>query len=378
MPVVHDAPGAGHASPPLELLEHAVTIALSPLDYPDIMSWGDALTSALCLLAEARAGAILLPGERLEWRAVTPGAAFSDPEAVATHHELTERFHAPGDVDLVTWARDDLAGDSMPRSGAPSNGTVGIRVRTQNGIVAAVCVHRDKQLGAVPAHVLAALRAIAPALRTGVAAWLGANTCRTNVVRMLDSLADPALMFDVSGTLVHANPALERLTSAPDAARLRAEAQHVAWSLGAVARRRSQTRPVGPRAAGDRSPDHQAIRRVRVGSTIVRLRGSVVGEQLLGTEPGVLVTITTEAAEPLSDDTLQAEYGLTAREVQVARLVAAGLSNNEIAERLGVRFFTARNHVERTLAKLGVASRNRVGPVLRNESPEPTNRASAA
>jgi hypothetical protein len=45
-----------------------------------------------------------------------------------------------------------------------------------------------------------------------------------------------------------------------------------------------------------------------------------------------------------------------------------------------VRFFTARNHVERTLAKLGVASRHRVGPLLRNEAPEisDSKRASAA
>ena len=67
-------------------------------------------------------------------------------------------------------------------------------------------------------------------------------------------------------------------------------------------------------------------------------------------------------------------------EIQVARLIAEGLSNNEIADRLGVRFFTARNHVERTLAKLQVASRHRVGPLLRNELATVTRsgRASAA
>ena len=80
----------------------------------------------------------------------------------------------------------------------------------------------------------------------------------------------------------------------------------------------------------------------------------------------MLVTITVAAAKPLTDDELQAEFGLTARETQVARLIDEGLSNNEIADRLGVRFFTARNHVERTLAKLGVPSRNRVGALLRN------------
>ena len=72
-----------------------------------------------------------------------------------------------------------------------------------------------------------------------------------------------------------------------------------------------------------------------------------------------------------------ADYDLTPREIQVARLIAEGLSNSEIAERLGVKFFTARNHVERTLAKLGVPSRHRVGPMLRNEGSD-AGRASAA
>jgi DNA-binding NarL/FixJ family response regulator len=113
---------------------------------------------------------------------------------------------------------------------------------------------------------------------------------------------------------------------------------------------------------------------------VYRLHGSIVGEQLFGAHPAVLVTVTIAAAEPLTDEVLHAEYGLTTRETQVARLIAEGLSNSEIATRLGVRFFTARNHVERTLAKLGVGSRHRVGPLLRNEVPGSgdTNRASAA
>ena len=113
-----------------------------------------------------------------------------------------------------------------------------------------------------------------------------------------------------------------------------------------------------------------AVRSVHIGAVVYRLRGSIVGESLLGARPAVLVTVTTASAEPLSDDALRSEYGLTTREIEVARLVATGLSNNEIAERLGVRFFTARNHVERTLAKLGLTSRHRVGPLLRNEVEE--------
>lgn len=49
--------------------------------------------------------------------------------------------------------------------------------------------------------------------------------------------------------------------------------------------------------------------------------------------------------------------GLTAREVEVLRLVAQGRSNREIAEELVIAEKTARNHVERVYAKLGVNNR---------------------
>ena len=50
-------------------------------------------------------------------------------------------------------------------------------------------------------------------------------------------------------------------------------------------------------------------------------------------------------------------FGLTARELEVLRLVAAGRTNREIAAALFVTQRTAATHVTHILAKLGVESR---------------------
>ena len=65
------------------------------------------------------------------------------------------------------------------------------------------------------------------------------------------------------------------------------------------------------------------------------------------------------------DDELQARYGLTRRQVAVARLLAEGCSNLEVAARLGVSGHTARNHTFQVMSKLGTSSRARVGAILR-------------
>ncbi|HWK90318.1 MAG TPA: response regulator [Longimicrobium sp.] len=67
---------------------------------------------------------------------------------------------------------------------------------------------------------------------------------------------------------------------------------------------------------------------------------------------------------PLEDAALRERYGLTARQVEVARLIGEGCSNAEIATRLEMSYYTARNHTEQVLAKLGVASRAAVGALL--------------
>ena len=64
-------------------------------------------------------------------------------------------------------------------------------------------------------------------------------------------------------------------------------------------------------------------------------------------------------SEPLPMSFLSAngEALLSARELDVVRCVAEGLSNREIAERLSLREHTVKNYLFRIFDKLGVSSR---------------------
>jgi DNA-binding response OmpR family regulator len=75
-------------------------------------------------------------------------------------------------------------------------------------------------------------------------------------------------------------------------------------------------------------------------------------------------TPQASAVRILTDAELRDRYALTDRQIAVARHVAEGCTNAEVAERLGLSFYTARNHAEQVMLKLGVSNRSSVGPLL--------------
>jgi DNA-binding response OmpR family regulator len=80
--------------------------------------------------------------------------------------------------------------------------------------------------------------------------------------------------------------------------------------------------------------------------------------------PAPAAALAPNAVRVLSDAELHDRFGLTDRQIAVARLVAEGCTNAEVAERLGLSFYTARNHAEQVMLKLGVSNRSSVAPLL--------------
>jgi len=64
------------------------------------------------------------------------------------------------------------------------------------------------------------------------------------------------------------------------------------------------------------------------------------------------------------------ERALTEREAQIARLVASGLSDKEIAQSLSISFTTVRTHIKRAFGKLGVDNRVKLASRLRDAGPQ--------
>ena len=89
------------------------------------------------------------------------------------------------------------------------------------------------------------------------------------------------------------------------------------------------------------------------------VRVVAAGEALLA--PGITRRLIAEFARlrPKAPDSpaLDALSALTPRETDVLRLLAEGLSNPEIAERLRVGEETVKTHVSRVLSKLGLRDR---------------------
>ena len=81
-------------------------------------------------------------------------------------------------------------------------------------------------------------------------------------------------------------------------------------------------------------------------------------------EPAPAAPVPAPDTSLLTPEQIMGACGLTLRQAEIALLIAEGRSNPEIAGRLGISRFTARNHAEQIFARLKVQSRWQVARAL--------------
>jgi DNA-binding NarL/FixJ family response regulator len=91
------------------------------------------------------------------------------------------------------------------------------------------------------------------------------------------------------------------------------------------------------------------------------IRGTVNGRTYV--DPAIAGKVLDQvSSHPIQESTLFTSK-LTEREVEVLRLIAKGLSNSDISERLYLSEGTIRNHVSAILSKLGVSDRTQAAVI---------------
>ncbi|WP_412067037.1 helix-turn-helix transcriptional regulator [Rubrivirga sp. IMCC43871] len=357
------------SSQDLARIAYTQAALLSPLAVPSAQAWGRAVTDALSALFHADAAVAVLPTRSC------PVVTRNVPNAMADVYEhflagpardgrkspdpampYVERVRRARGLGRLTFPIiDRILGGTLRDSpffnetaaamGAGHLHGLYLPRGLDDGEKAQVEVyHVDGERSPFGDAGVDVLALLAPAFEAGAGALARLDGQRA----VLDALAEPAAAFDGAGRIHHENAALGRA--------LGHDAQR-AWVLGAA---RALARDLG----ADESPSPCPFRTVETERGRYRLRGTLLPRSPFGPGPGILITVEPPA-EPWPEPTaIRARFGLTRREAEVALLLARGLTNDDVADRLCISPHTARRHTERVMAKLDVPARAQVAAAV--------------
>ena len=347
----------------LDLLTDLVGTLHAPFDYPDVDAWRHEVNHHTRLLLDAHKVVFMLPGEGH----APVYCQRLDPDGFQAYLDYYHRFDVAGAIALERGlpvsslleihGRDEFYSSEYYNDFMrvwDCNHSVGLvtPIDAEPGYAYLGVLRDGYEDPPFDARARALLGFVLPAFRAGVHTHLRLSADRSLLGSVLDASARRLLLCDSRGTAIHASAALERTLTA-DPERLAIE-RHLGELAGAVAELASGRTVIVNGALG-----RTGERVITTARGAYRLSASFAGESAPG-PAGVMVLVEPLFREPLSDIELRERYRLTAQEARVARAIAAGLRNVEVARSLAISPHTARRHTERVLDKLGVASRTQV------------------
>lgn len=167
-----------------------------------------------------------------------------------------------------------------------------------------------------------------------------------------DSIPMAVMLTDIEGVSVYENSTMRTMLTA-----------HPDGSLRAAIAKRVDAVWCSTKARGATNLAQESSLQLLHGGTY-RITSSCLWGEMPPRPCVVAVMVELVGAASLPTSTLRRRYSLTHREVEVARLLADGNTNNEIARELRISVCTARHHTENVMLKLRVSTRAKVARVL--------------
>lgn len=358
-------------------IQRAQRVLLSPLQYSDADAWHRAAAGAVQDVLQGdhayafRLGpdvhtfilheldpAFKTTSETYLAEAMNQSSATSDlPLPIRMHVRRIERgsgvYH---ERHLVT--REEVEQSPFFRNVAAPHGVqhaTGLSV-VRGATETALCVaFRDPDAPGFDVAASERLQLLVPAFEAGTRHLQRFRATRMRLRRVLDDLTDAIILFSVDGREQYRNRALRHLfASVCDAEPLRHAAAEIARAV-------TDGWPAGEWRPVQRTVHHTSGR--------FTLHGMYAGS-LFDDRTGVIVTVSSDSPFPPPLH-LQAMFGLTPREAEVALLVVQGYTDARVADELNISVHTVRRHVSAARAKLGVDSRTEMAYELAqwNQSP---------
>ena len=354
-----------------DALRAAFAVLLSPLDSIDAQTWRGEVGRTL---------SDLLGADRASFQLEMPGIPllYSEDYSQATLDAYVDYYK---EIDIGRQRRDALGAEVWNRwllHGRDLRNfweseihhdflvpnrildSMGLTVKVRGASMPATIFFHSEKPGTAEfgERGVALLSMLLPAFKAGVRDIVRYSQQRESLTSHLDELAIGIRISDFDGSTVHQNPAFTAALAA-DATpeRLEAAVAEILFTLVGLSSARSD---IGAALAGER-----ITQEIHTNTASYQVRGSFLGRELLGAERRIAISLERLPPDtPLSDRALQERFGLTPRELEIAKRLAHGQSNKEIALACGISLHTGRRHTEKILNKLGVRSRSQIGPRL--------------
>ena len=191
------------------------------------------------------------------------------------------------------------------------------------------------------------LRALLPSFKAGIEALARLDAQR----HALDLMAEPVLVFGIGRREIHRNQAMmDLLHDDPERDLITDEMRRMEFELYPLG--------IGKFGLNGTVGSSPALREITTKRSRYQLRGTILPPGSFGPDMSFMIFATRRGGAQLpGQEVLRERYGLTSREAEVALLLAEGLSNDDIAERLFLSPHTARRHTANIFGKLEVSSR---------------------